>query len=81
MPTPSDRLTEAWRRLGITVDRFWIEYFRLGGDCQPTSIAALVNGEWEPSRREYNLLAQALNEIHVDRGGNHPVPYWDALPP
>lgn len=70
-------LSAAWRDLDVSVDDFWLMYFSLGGDRMPGNIEDLLAGEWEPSQWEYNLLAQALNEIHVDRGGDHPVPYWE----
>jgi hypothetical protein len=77
MPSRSEVLIEAWQDLDITVDDFWISYVTIGGERLPANIEELLAGTWEPSPREYNLLAHALNEVNLDRGGDHPVPYWD----
>jgi len=32
-----------------------------------------------PSDHDYDVVAHALNERHVELGGDHPVPYSDEL--
>ena len=61
-----------------TVD-VWFAYFALGGMEPPRVIDKIFDGSVVPSDADYDLLAQALNERFMDRGGDHPVPYWDEM--
>jgi hypothetical protein len=40
-------------------------------------LANCLGGHEALGRSEYDVVAQALNEGFMDRGGNHPVPYAD----
>ena len=68
-------LDEFRRDAGIGMTELWVRYFALGGMSTPIEFEAYVLGVLEPSRYEHNLVVHAINEHHVERGGNHPVPY------
>lgn len=57
----------------------WFAYFALGGMEPPKVIDSILEGTVAPTDRDYDLLAQALNERFMDRGTDHPVPYGDEL--
>ena len=71
---------EAIRRdLGWTVPVLWTAYLGVGGGA-----SLVLLGEWLDERvdlpdRDHDLLAQALNDECLERGGNPAVPYADTL--
>jgi hypothetical protein len=68
-------LEDARVDLGLSVHALWLDYFALGGYAGPVEVAAFLSGATEPSDHDYDVLAVALNETYLDRGGDHPVPY------
>lgn len=75
MSVPAHEILEAGRvQAGMSFEALWMAYFGLGGGQLPPSLRAYLAGL--PSGPvEYDVVAHALNEHFVDRGGNHPVPY------
>ena len=63
----------------MELSEVWLAYFALGGMESPRAVQAILGGSLDPSRTDYDLLAQALNERFSDRGGDHPVPYRDEI--
>jgi hypothetical protein len=71
-PLPLD---QARRDAGLSMTDLWVRYFGLGGMSTPIELEAYVLGALQPSSHERNLVTHAINELHVELGGNHPVPY------
>ena len=65
------------RDADLSVTDLWLRYFALGGMSTPIELEAYLLGALEPSTYERNLVAHAINEHHLERGGDHPVPYID----
>jgi hypothetical protein len=80
MSAPVAAILEAARQVcGLTNDELWIGYYSLGGTADPQTLGAYLAGTAIPSRGQYDVIAQALNDHFVDGGGNHPVPYDEDL--
>ena len=80
IPTDAGAILDAARRhAGLTVQDLWVRCYGLGGMATHTELAAYLSGEGEPSAVEYDVIAQALNDWHIERGENHPVPYATGL--
>ena len=62
----------------MSFDELWLAYFALGGTALPHALRSYLGGTATPSI-DYDVLAQAINEGFVERGGNHPVPYSEDL--
>lgn len=73
----SPPLDRARREAGLAMTDLWLRYFALGGMSTPIELEACLHGALRPSTHEHNLVAHAINERHVELGGNHPVPYID----
>jgi hypothetical protein len=73
-------LEAARKQAGMSFHDLWIEYFALGGTERPRDVRTYLGGGAVESM-DYDVLAQAINERFLDRGGNHPVPYQDELGP
>jgi hypothetical protein len=63
---------------GMSFDELWMAYFALGGVASPNVLRSYLSGSGARSF-DYDVLAQAINERFVERGGNHPVPYHEEL--
>jgi hypothetical protein len=72
-------LDHARRDVGLSMTDLWVRYFGLGGMSTPIELEAYLLGALEPTSHEHNLVAHAINERHVEAGGNHPVPYVDDI--
>jgi hypothetical protein len=59
----------------LTLQDLWLRCMALGGMNTPRQLAAFLRGELRPTRREYNLVAVALNEYLTDIGMWQFVPY------
>jgi hypothetical protein len=71
---------EATRRdLGVTVPWLWVAYLTMGGDATLERLGDWLDETVVLPDRDHDLLAQALNDECIDRGGDHPVPYADTL--
>jgi hypothetical protein len=72
------RVLEAARiDVGLSHAELWLRYFELGGMSRALEVEAFLLGVLEPDTHDYDILAHALNERYVEKGGNHPVPYAD----
>jgi hypothetical protein len=64
----------------LTHGELWMRYFELGGMSTALELEAFLYGALEPSIHNHDVIAHALNERFVERGGNHPVPYLEDGP-
>jgi hypothetical protein len=53
----------------------WVAYFALGGRCDSRALGAYLDGTGNTSDADHDVIAHALNETFVERGGDHPMPY------
>jgi hypothetical protein len=74
-PAAPGPLEATRRRLGLSTHDVWIGYFEVGGNGSPADVAGWLADESGLPAREHDFLAQSLNDVSVDRGLNHPVPY------
>lgn len=61
--------------LGVSFQDLWIGYFEVGGNGSVADVERWLGSAAVVPDREHNLLAQALNDEFVERGGDHPVAY------
>ena len=73
----NDLLNQARTKAGLTHGELWLRYFELGGMSTAFQLEAYLFGALQPTSRDHNVIAHALNERFVELGGNHPVPYDD----
>jgi hypothetical protein len=71
---PED-LAAGRERLGLSSEALWLGYISVGGNGTLSQVRRWLDGSSRLSDREYDLLAQALNDEFTDRGMNHPVSY------
>jgi hypothetical protein len=68
-------IAAARQELALTAQELWLGYVGVGGNRTLAVVRTwLVDGAEIPDR-EYDFLAQALNDRFVDRGLSHAVPY------
>jgi hypothetical protein len=77
MADPTDVLDRFRVDAGLSHGELWLRYFELGGMSTSLQVEAFLYGALEPSSRDHDMIAHALNERFVELGGNHPVPYAD----
>ncbi len=68
-------ITDSRRRLGLSAMSLWIAYFAVGGNGSLADLTDWLSGATELTVRDYDLLAQAMNDQFVALGMDHPVPY------
>ena len=68
-------LGTALAHLGMSPRDLWIRYFAVGGNGSLSDVAAWLDGRAEPSDKDHDLMAHALNEEFAARDQNHPVGY------
>jgi hypothetical protein len=57
------RVLEDTRKLARLTSRdLWLRYLALGGNASPQQVDAYLADTQEATRREYNILVDALNE-------------------
>ena len=59
----------------MTPQEVWLGYVGVGGDRTLAVVRTWLTGAAEIPDRDYDFLAQALNDRFTDRGVNHPVAY------
>ncbi len=78
MTLPYEVLEAARVEASMSLDQLWLAYFALGGSAPLEALRSYLGGSASASM-EYDVLAQAINEVHLGQGGNHPVPYREDL--
>jgi hypothetical protein len=71
-------LDTARQSVGLSITDLWLRYFGLGGSSTPIELEAYLLGALQSTSGEHNLIVHAINERHVELGGDHPVPYLEA---
>jgi hypothetical protein len=74
-----DHLERARHDLGWTVETLWLAYAGLGGNDSLTDVDHHLADQSGLTARQYDYLAQALNDQFVGGGGDHPVPYAETF--
>ena len=64
-------------QLDLSMRDLWVRYFALGGALTEIQLGDALLNQGQFSALEYDIVAQALNEVHMDAGGDHPVGYAD----
>jgi hypothetical protein len=59
----------------MTPSDLWVQYYALGGNAGEYEVEAYTLGLLLADNYQYNVIAQAINEVCIDRGANHPVAY------
>jgi len=72
-------LDAARQEVGLSEDELWVAYVALGGSLSGPQLRQFFHDGQTLSAREYDYLAQALNDRYIDRGENHAVPYAEVL--
>lgn len=60
---------------GLDYHTLWLRYLALGGNGTVDEVRRHVTDASDEHAAEHNLIAQAINEVFLDRGENHPVAY------
>ena len=68
-------ISAARRELAMTVPELWLAYVAVGGNATLTVVGAWIEGNGDIPDRDYDYLAQGLNDQFVERGGDHPIAY------
>jgi hypothetical protein len=68
-------LEEGMLRSDLTFEELWMGVLSLGGELDELEVEAYVLGVLTPGMYEHNIIAQALNEVSVSDGHDHPVAY------
>ncbi len=79
--THFDSLEAARERLGLSVWQLWVDYVALGGNLPSDEFEAFLRHGHTEDAHNFDLIVQALNEVFIERGEDHPLPYADELPP
>jgi len=67
------------RLAGWEAADLWLASVAIGANLGMGDIAGYTAGRTVPTRREYDILALALNEQLSDLGQDHPIRRWDDL--
>jgi hypothetical protein len=68
-------LIEGMLAANLDYGSLWTRCFALGGDTTVAELRDIVETITEPDDHQHNIIAQALNELFLDRGDDHPVAY------
>lgn len=72
---PPVGLADGMRLADVTYPELSTRCFALGGSGTTGDLRRHVESDFCPDDHEHNLIAQALNEIYLQRGRDHPVAY------
>jgi hypothetical protein len=67
--------------LGVPIEQLWTDYLGIGGDLALPDLVDFVSGRSAISEREYDRLAQAINEKFMDQDEDHPLAYAEDIQP
>lgn len=81
MSLRDDDLDRYRQQVGLSHEDLFVCYFALGGMGTALQVEAFCYGALIPSDHDRDVVAQALNEAFLERGGNHSVPYADSRRP
>ena len=72
-------ISAARRDLVMNINELWLAYVGLGGNAGLTVLQEWIEGTADIPDRDYDYLAQGLNDAFVERGQHHPVAYCEDL--
>ena len=75
MTDPPLHLADGLRLAGLSYADLWTRYLALGGAGSLDQLCDHMNSADCPDEHEHNIIAQALNDVFVDEGRDHPVAY------
>jgi hypothetical protein len=61
----------------VTRMELWVRYYGLGGTASLDDVKGYLTGGAPLSPPQHNTLVQAINEIHIDQGDDHPIAYLE----
>jgi len=76
-PEVFESIKQGFQHSELTVYDAWVNYFSLGGTATYGQVRAFLVNEGPLEIAEQRVLAQSLNEVFIDEGRDHPVPYPD----
>lgn len=68
-------LTDGLVESGMDYQELWLRQLEVGGDAGRLEVEAYLLGLLTADPHQHDLLAQAINEHFIERGGDHPVAY------
>jgi hypothetical protein len=68
-------LEAAREHLLLPLADLWLAYVSIGGDASPADLGEWLGGRRDVPDRDYDFLAQALNEAFIEQGMDHPIAY------
>jgi hypothetical protein len=68
-------LRDGMDRADLDLAELWQRYSALGGNGTQSELSDHVASDRCSDDHEHNLIAQAINEVFLERGENHPVGY------
>jgi hypothetical protein len=74
-PVRNSAIAAARQELALTPQEVWLGYVSVGGDRTLAVMRTWLTGGAEIPDRDYDFIAQALNDRFIERGLNHPVAY------
>lgn len=75
MTDPDSGLFAAMQQLDIDYATLWARWISVGGSRTVNDLQDHVEASQCPDAHEHNTIAQALNEVFLERGMDHPVEY------
>ena len=75
MTDPGLTLADGMQKAGLTYPELWERYIAIGGAGAVDDLRDHVENSSCSDDHEHNVIAQALNDVFVERGQNHPVAY------
>jgi hypothetical protein len=66
---------------GLSMRQLYLAYLALGGTGTAVEVAAFIDGTPILDVRDFNILAQAINERFIELGTDQRVPYTETEPP
>jgi hypothetical protein len=67
--------------LDVDVGDLWVDYVGLGGALSLSQLVDFFSGRCVMSNSDYDRLAQAINELFMERDEDHPLPYAEDMNP
>jgi hypothetical protein len=79
LPESFASIKEAFNFTSLSVEEVWVRCYALGGGLQQAEMSGYLLDDEKIDRHQRSIIAQALNEVFIDQGGDHPVPYPSPL--
>jgi hypothetical protein len=69
------RLDAARQQLRLSLSGTWMLYFGVGGNATVAQVTQWLRGGAPIPSLDHDYLAQALNDVFLEGGQDHPLPY------